>query len=444
MAVVLVCDFAPETNVKGAPSLETCVLSRDVAAWGSDCGDWTNALRVSLSNLRDRTKRREALETFSARWEHHASGCGSTTWRDRYDAARCALLPSVVARRKREDGRPEPGAHVCVFAARGCALAATSKNALGLCYLGDVVHTKIGPTGDGLSRRAYDRRRRNNTFGDVDVSWRPGRGPTDVDIPWRPGRGATDVDVPWRPGRGATDVDVSWRPGRGPTDVDIPWRPGRGATDVDIPWKPGRGATAAARRSPIARRRRYRLVKVKMPGTRGAAASHPLVQKAGEAMTWKWLAYAPSPSSGEFSVPTNASQIDELLKCLEEGRACPVFGPTEDERKDAARMAAFEGVKAQGNAAFASGKWLDAIQAYDRAIQIVADAAADQRPMFVEQPRPLAAAHANAALCFLRLEAEMDDEKKKKNLAAEALRRALAAAEADAHYAKAHDRCAKA
>ena len=127
------------------------MLSKDVRNWSIS---WTDALRSALDNLRQRTRRLEASSVFQKRWEHHPSGCGSTLWRDRYDAARCALLPSVVARRKREDGQPEPGAHVCVFAARGLALGSTSKTPW-IMLFGDVVHTKIKPTGDMLSAQAY-------------------------------------------------------------------------------------------------------------------------------------------------------------------------------------------------------------------------------------------------------------------------------------------------
>ena len=62
LGVVVVCDFeplgavgAPPGGSGSAPSLETPVLSKDVAAWGAAVGDWTNALRVAVDNLRKRT-----------------------------------------------------------------------------------------------------------------------------------------------------------------------------------------------------------------------------------------------------------------------------------------------------------------------------------------------------------------------------------------------------
>lgn len=331
VGVVLVCDFAPE-EANNTPSLETVVLSKDIRNWSIS---WTDALRAALDNLRARTRRLEASSPFEKRWEHHPSGCGSTLWRDRYDAARCALLPSVVARRKREDGQPEPGAHVCVFAARGLSLGSTSKNALGLCYLGDMVHTKIKPTGDLLSSQAY------------------------------------------------------------------------------------------------------RLVKVKT--TQGKP--HPLVQKAGESVTWRWLPYAPAALSGEFSLPTSQEEVEALLECIEHGRPCPVFGPTEDQRRFEARRGAFDGSKAQGNVCFAANDWKGALQAYDRACKVASEAAGDRMPLYAEEPRPLAAVHANAALCFLKLAEASEGQEA---LYAQALKRAMASAEADGTYAKAHDRCAKA
>ena len=346
VGVVVVCDFAPAGSSGGAaPSLETPVLSRDVAGWAG-CEDWTAALRVAVDNLRTRTLAVEKDDAaFVARWEHHASGCGSSGWRDRYDAARCALLPSLVAKRKRGDGEAEPGAHVAVFAARGCVLASTARNALGLCYLGDVLHTKIELSGDCLSTQPY------------------------------------------------------------------------------------------------------RLVKVKMP-PRDAQKSHPLVQKAGEGVSWKWLPYAPSPTSGEFSVPTNQAQVEQLLACLEKGEPCPVFGETMDAKKRDARRRAFAAAKDQGNARFQAGDWSGAVASYDRAVKVADDAAEDRVPLFGavgsdDPPRPLAAAHANAALCHLKL-CEAADGDAKKHQSALALKRAMASAETDPTYAKAHDRCAKA
>ena len=63
-------------------------------------------------------------------------------------------------------------------------------------------------------------------------------------------------------------------------------------------------------------------------------------------------------------------------------------------------------------------------------------------PLYPDEPRPLAAVHANAALCFMKL-AEEADGKQREVLYAQALKRAMSSAEADGTYAKAHDRCAK-
>ena len=63
-------------------------------------------------------------------------------------------------------------------------------------------------------------------------------------------------------------------------------------------------------------------------------------------------------------------------------------------------------------------------------------------PLYANEPRPLAAVHANAALCFIKL-AEESEGKQREVLYAQALKRAMSSAEADGTYAKAHDRCAK-
>ena len=63
-------------------------------------------------------------------------------------------------------------------------------------------------------------------------------------------------------------------------------------------------------------------------------------------------------------------------------------------------------------------------------------------PLYADEPRPLAAVHANAALCFMKL-AEEAEGKQREVLYAQALKRAMSSAEADGTYAKAHDRCSK-
>jgi len=55
------------------------------------------------------------------------------------------LLPKLVTMRKRPDGEPEPGGHVVSFATPSCVLASTSKNPLGLCFMGDTLHLQIAP-----------------------------------------------------------------------------------------------------------------------------------------------------------------------------------------------------------------------------------------------------------------------------------------------------------
>ena len=86
------------------------------------------------------------------------------------------------------------------------------------------------------------------------------------------------------------------------------------------------------------------------------------MQKAGEGVTWKWLPYAPAALSGEFSFPTSKDEVEALLECIENGRPCPVFGPTEDQRRfevreervrrqQGARECFFPGERLEGRAA---------------------------------------------------------------------------------------------
>lgn len=139
LGVVLVCEYVSSHASTPAARLpiETPVLSTDLKRWGIS---FKEALGQALENLRARTKAGPAPEK---RWEHHASGCAQSSWSDRFDSARAALLPALVARRKRKDGEPEQGGHVVAFAKPGCVLASTSKNALGLCFMGDTLYTKL-------------------------------------------------------------------------------------------------------------------------------------------------------------------------------------------------------------------------------------------------------------------------------------------------------------
>ena len=118
------------------PHPETVVLS---ATSGTGPSAGLDALRSALCNaIPQRTRRLEASSAFQKRWEQFIRpdvvlrGGGIDTM-----SARCALLPSAEEEEREDAFGPEPGAHVCVFlAARGLALGSTSKNALGLCYLG--------------------------------------------------------------------------------------------------------------------------------------------------------------------------------------------------------------------------------------------------------------------------------------------------------------------
>merc|ERR1719329_206133 len=98
MGVVIVCEYLP--GHAALPAIETPVLSSDLARWGVG---FVEALRLAVENLRERTKKGPPP---GERWEHHESGCATSLFRDRF-------------------------------------LAATSKNALGLCFMGDTIHLKI-------------------------------------------------------------------------------------------------------------------------------------------------------------------------------------------------------------------------------------------------------------------------------------------------------------
>jgi len=138
VGVVLVCDYMADSSKPLLAPIETPVLSSDLARWGVS---FVDALQKALENLRVRTRVGPAVDK---RWEYHDSGCARSAQCDRFDAARCALFPTLVVKRKRSDGVPEPGGHIVAFASTSCVLAATSKNALGLCYMGDTLHLKMG------------------------------------------------------------------------------------------------------------------------------------------------------------------------------------------------------------------------------------------------------------------------------------------------------------
>jgi len=138
LGVVLVCEYVPAASGP-LPPIETPVLSSDLSRWGVG---FNEALSNALEQLRARTKAGPAAEK---RWEHHPSGCAQSCFQDRFDAARVALLPKLVATRKRPDGLPEGGGHVVAFATPSAVLATTSKNALGLCFMGDTLYLQIAP-----------------------------------------------------------------------------------------------------------------------------------------------------------------------------------------------------------------------------------------------------------------------------------------------------------
>lgn len=133
LGVVLVCEYCAD----GLPPIETPLLSSDLLRWGVT---FEAALKTALQNLRERTKKGKDA---SSRWEHHPTGCGESCWKDRFDAVRVAVFPKLVATRKRPDGVEEQGGHVISFATHSCVLASTSKNALGLCFMGDTLHLQL-------------------------------------------------------------------------------------------------------------------------------------------------------------------------------------------------------------------------------------------------------------------------------------------------------------
>jgi len=140
LGVVLVCEYVTRQlpTDTSLPAIETPVVSNDLERWGVS---FDHALQIALDNLRSRTKGGPPADQ---RWEYHPTGCAQSCQRDRFDAARAALLPNfVVRRKKRPDGLPEHGGHVVAFGTTSCVLSATSKNPLGLCFMGDCLHLKI-------------------------------------------------------------------------------------------------------------------------------------------------------------------------------------------------------------------------------------------------------------------------------------------------------------
>jgi hypothetical protein len=301
MGVVLVCDYVPTDTATLLPAIETPVLSSDLSRWGVG---FCEVLHAALENLRARTK---AGPSADKRWEHHQSGCGQMTQADRFDAARAALFPKLVATRKRTDGVEEQGGHVVYFATTSCVLATTSKNALGLCFMGDIANVE---------------------------------------------QEGTDA-------RGRISQVLSSTP--------------------------------------------YRLLK-KRSEQQGSAKQHPLNQKAGEGLVWRWLPYAPGgpplKAAGEFSVPIDRGEVDAILAAIEAGRSVPVFTHSSADTRAAEQFAA---KKEEANSLFKAGSYLKAIAAYDAAL--------------ATKPPPsdadAAIAHANASQACLRL-AEADESKKRR------------------------------
>jgi len=178
----------------------------------------------------------------------------------------------------------------------------------------------------------------------------------------------------------------------------------------------------------------YRLMKMKDTSSEGENERHPLNQKAGEGLVWRWLPYLPSGpplrTPGEFSVPIDADEVEAILNAAEGGKQVPVFSHGSAGAVSAAPT--FAEKKENANALFKAGKFLAAIAAYDAALNV--------------KPPPsdseAAIAHANAAQALLNLAAA--DDERKQACAAEALRRAARAGELAPSYAKAHARCAAA
>eukprot|EP00811_Abedinium_folium_P025088 NODE_3561_length_2018_cov_15.497091.p1 GENE.NODE_3561_length_2018_cov_15.497091~~NODE_3561_length_2018_cov_15.497091.p1 ORF type:complete len:581 (+),score=191.37 NODE_3561_length_2018_cov_15.497091:82-1824(+) len=352
IGVVLVYEYVGAGSAM--PPLETPVLSRDLTRWDVS---FTSALARALENLRSRTKAGIASEK---RWEHHQSGCGQSGWHDRFDAARAALLPRLVATRKRADGIAEQGGHVVAFATSSMVVATTSRNALGLCYLGDTLYLKVAGSGEQATAEQLLSR------------------------------------TPYRL--------LKMRDSRS-----------------------GGGGGGGAKSSSAE------------PGADGNPAEHPLnrASSAGEGFVWRWTPYSPGGpplrTAGEFSVPIDSGEVDAILNAIEGGRPVPVF--THGEASGATAMPStssrFADLKEVANAHFKAGRYIEAIKGYNAALEVPPPSDADA-----------AIINANAAQALLNL-AALDDPRKE-GCAAEALRRATAAAELDPTNLKAHLRCAAA
>lgn len=332
IGVVVVYDPAKDGADHGG--LERLVLSQDLQNWRDET--WITVLRQAVENLRTRTACLERAPGFE-RFLRHETGCAASKWSDRYDAARCALLPSLVAK------LPGAGSRVCIFATQKCALAATARNPLSLCYAGDCAATKLS-------------------------------------------------DQP----------PLSKTP--------------------------------------------YRLVKVKV-GTK--VARHPLVQKAGEGVRWRWQRYLPAVASGEFCVPSTEEEVTAILESIEKGEPMPVFGAISDARHAAVRVDKCQLHKSEGNVKFAASDFRGAAASYAAALRELDDDDQQQQQQrilaFLEHKdrtaaiKALAMIRANLAAALLNMH---DDDPKTR--AVEALRHAMRAVELDPEYAKGHARCASA
>lgn len=344
LGVVLVYEHLAAIGTGTAASLpvETPVLSGDLSRWGVA---FVDALQGALDNLRSRTKNGPPTEM---RWEHHTSGCGQTCWGDRFDSARAALLPALVARRRRPEGQVDAGGHVVAFATPSCVFATMSKNPIGLCFMGETLHVKMvqGSGAEGAVQRLST--------------------------------------TPYRLLKKRDDTAES-----------------------------GEGADSKATK---------------------ATKQHPLNQKAGEGLVWRWMPYSPGGpplrSPGEFSVPVDIGEVDGILNAIEHGKPVPVFSHSSPGDAGAAQLS-FAAKKEAANRLFKSGEFVKAIAAYDAALKAPPPTDADA-----------AVIHSNAAQALLNLAAA--DVPRREACAAESLRRASTALELDPSNVKACARCAAA
>lgn len=177
----------------------------------------------------------------------------------------------------------------------------------------------------------------------------------------------------------------------------------------------------------------YRLLKVR-DNSVGGEASHPLKQQASEGFAWTWLPYAPGGppirAPGEFSVPVDQGEVDAILSAVAAQRSVPVFGHA-DARDSSTLAATFADRKDLANRLFKRGEYVKALKAYDFALSAGAPSNADASTI-----------HSNAAQTLLNM--AVADKPRAEACAAEAMKRALTAAELDASNTKAHLRCAAA